>query len=234
MTRRPGANSAETKANLLASATEEFAANGYSKASLRRICEKAGVTTGALYFFFENKNDLFVKVIDPIVLSVIEAIEEDYNDRPENLTNVPIPEPGTETAISRKLFDICYDNRKVTDIILSNQDHPAVKALYDRISQIFSRRFEALSRALYTEIPAGSMLNANTFSWFTQTETFVGRYVLLLNLPKDEAIAQLDAIIRVLRAGIGTLIETDEKNGLLPSKKAECAYRALHYTKQFS
>jgi len=32
---------------------------GYMNASLRNICRNAGVTTGALYFFFEDKADLF-------------------------------------------------------------------------------------------------------------------------------------------------------------------------------
>lgn len=41
----------ETKEKLLASAKAEFMEKGYAKASLRKICANAGVTTGALYFF---------------------------------------------------------------------------------------------------------------------------------------------------------------------------------------
>ncbi|MDE5680036.1 MAG: TetR/AcrR family transcriptional regulator, partial [Lachnospiraceae bacterium] len=40
----------ETKENLIASAKAEFMEKGYVKASLRKICANAGVTTGALYF----------------------------------------------------------------------------------------------------------------------------------------------------------------------------------------
>ena len=47
----------ETKERLLACAKKEFAAKGYAKASLRAICREAGVTTGALYFFFQDKDD---------------------------------------------------------------------------------------------------------------------------------------------------------------------------------
>ena len=49
----------ETREKLLEGAMAEFSENGYMKASLRKICADAGVTTGALYFFFKNKNDLF-------------------------------------------------------------------------------------------------------------------------------------------------------------------------------
>ena len=42
----------ETRQHLLECAKREFLEKGYMKASLRNICKEAGVTTGALYFFF--------------------------------------------------------------------------------------------------------------------------------------------------------------------------------------
>ena len=45
----------ETKERLLACAKKEFVEKGYAKASLRAICREAGVTTGALYFFFQRR-----------------------------------------------------------------------------------------------------------------------------------------------------------------------------------
>ena len=47
----------ESRTKLLNCAKEEFLAMGFEKASLRRICQKAGVTTGAVYFFFRNKEE---------------------------------------------------------------------------------------------------------------------------------------------------------------------------------
>ena len=55
--------SRETIEKLLMSAKKEFIEKGYMKASLRNICKDAGVTTGALYFFFQDKEDLFAKVV---------------------------------------------------------------------------------------------------------------------------------------------------------------------------
>ncbi|WP_296561864.1 TetR/AcrR family transcriptional regulator [uncultured Acetobacterium sp.] len=57
----------ETKEKLLVSAKKEFIEKGYLSASLRNICKNAGVTTGALYFFFEDKEDLYgALVAEPI------------------------------------------------------------------------------------------------------------------------------------------------------------------------
>ncbi len=53
---RPQQTSCDTCHKLLKSAEQEFALQGYDKASLRQICAHAGVTTGALYF--DNKETL--------------------------------------------------------------------------------------------------------------------------------------------------------------------------------
>ena len=52
----------KTRQKLLEQAKVEFAEKGFMKASLRTICTNAGVTTGALYFFFRDKEDLFTSL----------------------------------------------------------------------------------------------------------------------------------------------------------------------------
>lgn len=44
-------------------AYEEFLSCGYQKASLHKIAEKAGVTTGAIYTRYKNKDALFVSLL---------------------------------------------------------------------------------------------------------------------------------------------------------------------------
>ena len=48
---------------LIQSAREEFMANGFLKADLKRICENAGVTTGAVYKRYKGKEELFQAVV---------------------------------------------------------------------------------------------------------------------------------------------------------------------------
>ena len=60
-------NEQNTKEKLMDAARLEFSEKGFKGASLRSICHKADVTTGALYFFFLNKEDLFSQVIGNVV-----------------------------------------------------------------------------------------------------------------------------------------------------------------------
>jgi AcrR family transcriptional regulator len=53
----------EKRRRLLQAAAQEFAAAGFEKASLGRIAEGAGVSKPALYYYFEDKADLYVTVV---------------------------------------------------------------------------------------------------------------------------------------------------------------------------
>lgn len=52
---------------LISVAKQEFLFHGYAKASVNVICEKAGVTTGALFRRFKSKEDLFLAIVMPTV-----------------------------------------------------------------------------------------------------------------------------------------------------------------------
>ncbi|RJP21147.1 MAG: TetR/AcrR family transcriptional regulator [Candidatus Abyssobacteria bacterium SURF_5] len=55
--------SKEKQDRVLRAAQVEFAANGYHKANINDICERAGISNGALYKYFKNKSDLYEAVI---------------------------------------------------------------------------------------------------------------------------------------------------------------------------
>lgn len=65
----------ETKLKLMESAKKEFWEHGFMKASLRTICKNADVTTGALYFFFEDKNDLFGAIVETPLQGIRKILE---------------------------------------------------------------------------------------------------------------------------------------------------------------
>lgn len=53
----------ERRTQILRAAAEEFAAHGYAQASYNRIIEHAGSSKGAMYYYFEDKADLYVTVL---------------------------------------------------------------------------------------------------------------------------------------------------------------------------
>ena len=54
----------ESKERLLAGAKELFLARGYTGTTVDAICEKAGLTKGSFYHFFDSKEELALAVLD--------------------------------------------------------------------------------------------------------------------------------------------------------------------------
>jgi TetR/AcrR family transcriptional regulator, transcriptional repressor for nem operon len=54
----------ESKERILAAAKELFLARGYAATTVDAICEKAGLTKGSFYHFFESKEELGLAVLD--------------------------------------------------------------------------------------------------------------------------------------------------------------------------
>lgn len=54
----------EKRSRIIETATKEFAKKGYHDASISSIATKSGVSVGAIYKYFENKQDLFLTIVD--------------------------------------------------------------------------------------------------------------------------------------------------------------------------
>jgi AcrR family transcriptional regulator len=69
-----------TRGALVASAREVFAQRGFHAASLEEIAEAAGFTRGAVYSNFQNKEELFLAVLDQHVETQLAAFDAFFED----------------------------------------------------------------------------------------------------------------------------------------------------------
>lgn len=54
----------EKRRRIIETATMEFAKKGYHDASISNIASKSGVSVGSIYKYFDNKQDLFLTIVD--------------------------------------------------------------------------------------------------------------------------------------------------------------------------
>lgn len=127
-----------TREHLIEAATQEFLAQGFEKASLRKICEKAGVTTGALYFFFENKEDLFCQIVEP-VLAQIEKLGKELVDTERNDISL-----GPD--MDKKLMEMLWRNRREVQLLLEKSAGTGYSdfknKIYSQMEWVFSEFFQ--------------------------------------------------------------------------------------------
>ena len=96
---------------LLESAKQEFMDCGFEKASLRSICKRAGVTTGAFYSYFEKKEDLFSAIVEPTLLEFYENSQSILHlQRQQHYTHADSEEKGVEFMLDhRDEFILLFD-----------------------------------------------------------------------------------------------------------------------------
>lgn len=91
----------QTRKKLLDTALHEFLETGFSESRLEDIAEKAGVTRGALYWHFKDKNDLFESIMDYKDLESLKVTTKVFNsstppfERLKNLVSMNFPELGS-------------------------------------------------------------------------------------------------------------------------------------------
>lgn len=118
-------NYEQTHEKLVKSGLEAFLKEGYEKANLRRICKAAGITTGAFYKHFEDKEALFSELVEPLARKIRQTYVlfetrgyEEYGDvRPlsrQRLASVlEMKEQGTlETSV------FLYSHRDIYELLV--------------------------------------------------------------------------------------------------------------------
>ena len=139
-------NPEQTRQAILDAAHEAFWKSGYRVANVDNIIKDTGVTKGALYYHFKNKDELGYAVID-------EKLYEEFLEkwvRPLEAVEDPI----------EGVLDICRANliENMTDDIVQHgcplnnmiqEMSPQKEAFRSRLNRIYEMWFEALERVLH-------------------------------------------------------------------------------------
>lgn len=125
----------ETRDRLLKAASREFATRGYKGASLRQICASAGVTTGALYFFFKSKEDLFRIVVAPVVEPLGQMLAAAVEHRAQEVEE-PVAEHVSRDIpeAAERFLALCADQEDVVKIMTRDRDNPVMELLVSEVA----------------------------------------------------------------------------------------------------
>jgi AcrR family transcriptional regulator len=116
---------------------------GYEAASLREICEAAGILPGSMYYHFRSKEDLFVTVHAEGFRQLNEAVDR-------ALKGKTYPWKRLEAAIAAHLAELVKhtDVPGVTGASLFHAAPPALQRRLNRERDLYEARFRELIAAL--------------------------------------------------------------------------------------
>lgn len=137
----------ETRQRLLACAKEEFMEKGYMASSLRSICKKAEVTTGALYFFFKDKADLFAAIVKEPVDKLYEVMLSHYKEESElnteAITDWIDSEKDQQTALQVVRYLYRYSDE--FQLVLTKSQGSGYEGIVDRFVEITEKHYRAVA-----------------------------------------------------------------------------------------
>ena len=122
---------AERPQEIIEAAFLEFSKNGYAVTTLDQVAERAGVTKGTIYVYFENKEHLFISMVREAVKATMDTVEDMFERH-----------DGSTADLLREQFSFIYDH-----IVRDRRRREVVRMLIAEAS-----RFPALADRYYQEI----------------------------------------------------------------------------------
>lgn len=195
------AHDKETREKLIESAKTEFMDKGYNKASLRTICANAGVTTGALYFFFKDKADLFKAIVGKPVDGIFEIMQAHF-DEDEDIVASASPDADPDeyiddhSEIAQLLIHHIYSNYDAAILVLTKSQGSEYENIVDRIVEITENKsIEMMDKIA---VKTGKKKKLNKYMLHLVIHIVVDSFVQLVIHEKDEKKA-LKSIKKVFR-----------------------------------
>ena len=190
--------------SIVKAAYDEFLSCGFQKASLHRIAENAGVTTGAIYTRYKNKDALFVSLLQDFIRVLEEAFAPaaaEYEKAGQLGTTEALLEAiDFEERIYIKLLTEYYDE---CTLFFSRSDGSSVEAMLTGLMRRKTQQTVEFFCRIYGKAP-----NAEAIRLLMGSQFWYFRQLLDAHLKEDKMLDCLHTLIDFFNAGWRQLCDT--------------------------
>ena len=175
----------------------EFLAYGFQKASLHKIAEKAGVTTGAIYTRYKNKDALFVSLLHDFfeAMRILFApVAEEYEKakrsaQPDDILRAI----NAEEKIYFRLLTEHYDD---CTLFFCRSDGSSVETMLGALMDHKTEQTVEFFSHIYGKEP-----NADAIRLLMGSQFWYFRQLLDQHMEEDRMFACLQAVLNFTNAG---------------------------------
>ncbi|MCR5587901.1 MAG: TetR/AcrR family transcriptional regulator [Lachnospiraceae bacterium] len=204
----------ETRDKIIQVAKKEFIEQGYMKASLRQICKKAGVTTGALYFFFKDKDDLFCTVVQAPLQALYSTMMDHYTIEKE-IDEKEILETLSKDIISSedkktmdKIIHIMYENRELILLILTGAQGSSLENVIDKFINASENQYKLMCEKMKKLYP-DAKVSPHISHWFAHDQINALVYTITHIDSEKEAMEFNNNMVAYLMGGWHSVWKTE-------------------------
>ena len=190
-------------AKIIEAATAEFLAHGFRDASLRQIARRAGISTGALYTRYENKDVLFCSLVAPAMQAMKEELQPIANaymlardsGRPEAIMAAIKQEEAVYLQLMFRYYEQCV-------LFFCCSDGSSIQQKIAAMMETKAQETMAFLKAIAKkdmDLDGIEMILLEQFQYY--------RLVLEKGYPKDKAISCMKTVESFMEAGWKDLFE---------------------------
>jgi AcrR family transcriptional regulator len=144
---------AETKAHLFDCALTLFSQRGYAATSIRDIIQAAGVTQPTLYHHFEDKVDLFRKLVEHYYGENLRQLKSAIESLPDCQSRL--------LAMVQSSFEFCNADPRVPCLLFQTYFGPSVEEIAGILGKLTTKRFRLVTETIRGGIESGELVVAD-------------------------------------------------------------------------
>lgn len=188
---------------IIKAAMEEFKENDFLKASLNKIAEKAGLTTGAVYTRYKNKDELFCSLVYPLIEEMQQRLS-------------PLEKAYSDVRDSKNIDDVLkvirLERRIYVDILFTHYDECILLFCRSSGSSVERQliewtKYKAVSTADFIRQRAKKEIDTDLIELIMNEQFQFYRQVLEKGFDKDKTVKLMDCIEEFHESGWKGLFE---------------------------
>lgn len=218
-------NDKETKKQLQKCAMKEFTEKGYMKASLRNICKDAGVTTGALYFFFKDKDALFKSLVDEPLKGLVKLLTEHYIEEIKISDMIAkgekdIPDPGQpenfedDFELAMNAVGYLFKYKDVFELLLTKAQGSSYENMVDKIVGMTELHYSKMFAVMKGYKSEAELTDKDRFiiHWMSHDQIEIFIHVLTHCKDREEAEGQIKNLLTYIIGGWLSVVQNGCSN----------------------
>ena len=196
-----------TREYILHAASHEFLEKGYKEAALREIAKQAGVTTGALYGYFKNKEELFGALVDEPYHAILNMYEALLHEFQSLSLEEQCSDMSNYTAFGmRRMTDLMYEHRTAFKLILCCSEGTIYNNLIHEMAVLDVKATHDFAETLNQVHEVSSSVNPLLEHMLT-TGMFTAFFELIVHdVPREESEAYIAQLLAFYSGGWGKIM----------------------------
>ena len=193
----------ETKSKLLESAKKEFLEKGFMGASLRTIAANAGVTTGAMYRHFKDKDDFFCVLVDPAIEVTIQTVSLADSAHHLDFGN-PLSQEhfDVESKETNNFLNYIYDNFDIFTLLLTKASGSTHEHFQEEICELYTKNCEQTFNWMYKNKISTKKIDKMTIHFIASTVINAFVEIITHKMSKKAAFQYIQNIEEYTRFGM--------------------------------